>query len=112
MERAAAGIDFGQISGGDRDLHRAGHREGHVAVDANDVAGRQVERRQAVVAGIRRRGGDEALLELLQVQTRGGGRHSDEQSREPRNKPEYAHPITLHDQHIESQADTCLANML
>ena len=46
----AAIVDLGQIGGGDGDLDGAGHREGHVAVDTDRLAGAKVERGNAIFA--------------------------------------------------------------
>ena len=52
VEAALAGVDLREIGRRDGDLHRARHREGPVAVEADRVAGRQVERGEAIFAGI------------------------------------------------------------
>jgi hypothetical protein len=66
VESAAPGVDLGEIGGSNGDLHRACHRKSLMAVEADLLAGRKVQRGDAIFAGIFRRHGREPLLERLE----------------------------------------------
>ena len=66
VERAAAVIDLREVERGNRDLHRARHRERRVALDADGFAGVEVERGDADVG---RLAGDEDAQLLLEAPT-------------------------------------------
>ena len=63
-------VDRTEISGGDRDLQRAGHRKGRVAMDADGLAGGEVERGDADVARLRADKRPELLLQAREFRRR------------------------------------------
>ncbi len=63
-------VDLAQIGGRDRDLDRAGHRECRIAVDADGFSGREIDRGDADVAGLRADKRLELLLKTEKVRRR------------------------------------------
>lgn len=77
---------------GDRDLHRAGHRERLMTVNADRLAGRQVERGDAEVTRAFPRADREPLFKLLKLNgLRSKRRLRSEKGREQYSKAQYPH---------------------
>ena len=63
-------VDLAQIGRGDSDLYGAGHGEGRISVDADCFACRQVEGRNAHVAGCIAEDGPKLLLQTRKARRR------------------------------------------
>ncbi len=88
-------FDLREIVGGHRNLDRAGHREGLVAADADQIAGLEVERGDADVACF---SGDEpAELTLERLERRRGCRQGGlrEQRQQPAENSNESHALPL-----------------
>ena len=84
-------VDLRKVERRDRDLDRARHRERRIALDADGLAGVEVERGDADVGATCRRPSLQLLLEAQQARRRGRSRGLRDQRQERQEKSNNSH---------------------